>query len=87
MIAGLPKRSDGTATATSANATTGCPATGLARLCRAPTLKTEIMQTESLNAPAKTRQKFAFLPSRIRWPSRGCALALAFALVSGTRSS
>ena len=38
-IAGLPKRRDGTATATSANATTGCPATGLAGLCRAPTFK------------------------------------------------
>ena len=53
-------------TATSANATTGCSATGLARLSRAPTLKTEFMQTGSLNAPAKTRQVFCLFPSRIR---------------------
>ena len=61
-IAGLPKRSDGTATATSENATADCSATGLARLCRAPTLKTDFMQTVSLNAPEKTRQMFGFLP-------------------------
>ena len=60
--AGLPKRSDGTATATSANATSECAGTGLARLCRAPTFKTEFMETESLNAPEKTRQMFGFLP-------------------------
>ena len=66
MIAGWPKRSDGTATASPANATSACPATGLARLCRAPTLKTEFMQTKSLNALAETRQVFAFLPSRMR---------------------
>ena len=49
-------------TATSANATTGCSATGLARLCRAPTFKTEVLETESLNAPEKMRQMFGFLP-------------------------
>ena len=87
MIAGLPKRSDGTSTAAAANATSDRAATGLARLCRAPTLETEFMQTESLNAPAKTRQMFGVYPSRTRWTSRGCVLALDFSLARGTRSS
>ena len=87
VIAGLPKRSDGTSTAAAANATSDRAATGLARLCRAPNLETEFMQTESLNAPAKTRQMFGIYPSRTHWTSRGCVLALVFALASGTRSS